>query len=225
MLCEEMKDDAAKMYPKLSPKLKKIYNALDVQHIRKLAEAPTLSLPENFLQNGYIISVGRLHETQKDFTTLVRAYADAVTRHGIKEHLVIVGEGGALEDLKALATELGVRDRIYFTGRQENPYNWMKHARLFLFSSKYEGLPTVLIEAHTLHLPVVATATPTGVRELLMDGLAGSLVPIGNVTAMADAVAEVLKDAALQAQYLREAEKLLPQFSIGYMIPRLEELF
>lgn len=224
MLCEEMKQDAAKMYPELSSKLVKIYNALDIAAIQQKAADP-VSLPEDFIRYGYIVSVGRLHEAQKDFTTLVKAYADAVKRHGIAERLIIVGEGGALEDLEKLAIGLNVRERIWFTGHQENPYKWMKQARLFLFSSKYEGLPTVLIEAHALNLPIVATNTPTGVKELVMNGNAGALVPIGDVEKMSDALATVLKDTAIQKLYQENGQKLLPQFSIEYMIPKLEELF
>lgn len=224
MLCEEMKQDAAKMYPALSSKLVTIYNALDLSDIHRKAEE-TISLPEDFIEHGYIISVGRLHESQKDFTTLVKAYADAVKRHRIRERLIIVGKGGALEDLEQLATELNVRERILFTGHQENPYKWMKRGRLFLFSSKYEGLPTVLIEAHALQLPIVATATPTGVKELLREGHCGALVPIGDMEKMSDALAFVLNNTTTQRAYQENRQKLLPQFSIEYMIPKLEELF
>src|SRR5690606_38132486 len=93
MLCDEMKEHAAALYPILSPKLTKLYNALDLTSIRQKAEEE-LFLPEECVSQGYLISVGRLHEAQKDFTTLVKAYGDAVKRHHIREHLVIVGKGG-----------------------------------------------------------------------------------------------------------------------------------
>lgn len=224
MLCKEMKDDATALYPVLSSKLVNLYNAMDIRHVRQKAEEES-PLPKDLMQHGYIISVGRLHEAQKDFTTLVKAYGDAVKRYDIQERLVIVGHGGALEDLEKLAKELDVQERILFTGHQDNPYKWMKRAKLFLFSSKYEGLPTVLIEAHALELPVVATATPTGVKELLMSGRAGALVPVGNIEAMSDAIASVLSNSTLQKEYRENAQRLLPQFSIEYMIPQLEKLF
>ena len=224
MLCEEMKEDASAKYPSLAPKLTKLYNALNLQKIRTLANE-RIDLPQDFIDNGYLISVGRLHEAQKDFTTLVKAYGRAVNDYGIKERLVIVGKGSAKEELRKIAKELGVQNRVLFTDHQDNPYKWMRQAKLFLFSSKYEGLPTVLIEAHALGLPIVATATPTGVKELVMDGKAGTLVPIGDVEAMANAIHTLLHNDDLQNSYLQNAQKLLKQFSIEYMIPQLEKLF
>jgi glycosyltransferase involved in cell wall biosynthesis len=224
MLCEEMKDDAAAMYPVLAQKLIKIYNAVDIDRIKQLAEEP-IELPPAFNQHGYIVSVGRLHEAQKDFTTLIYAYAKAVSNHKIEQRLVIVGKGGSKEELEALTERLGIMDRVLFTGLQANPYKWMARAKLFLFSSKYEGLPTVLIEAHALNMPIIATATPTGVKELLMNGEAGCLVPIGDVDAMSNAIVGLLSDASLQNCYRTNSAKLLSQFDIEFMIPQLETLF
>lgn len=224
MLCDEMKQDASSLYPILEKKLVRIYNALDAQSIQKQAQQ-NIQLPQELLQNGYIISVGRLHEAQKDFTTLLKAYAIAVKRFAIKERLVIVGQGGDSQKLKELSIELGIEHKVLFTGFDSNPYKWMLHAKLFLFSSKYEGLPTVLIEAHILGLPIVATATPTGVKEILMQGDAGTIVPIGDAEAMAEALAEVLQNKPLQVEYVRQAQHLVPLFDINYMIPQLEKLF
>ncbi len=224
MLCDEMKQDASALYPILEKKLVRIYNALDAQSIQKQAQQ-NIQLPQELLQNGYIISVGRLHEAQKDFTTLLKAYAIAVKRFAIKERLVIVGQGGDSQKLKELTIELGIEHKVLFTGFDSNPYKWMQHAKLFLFSSKYEGLPTVLIEAHILGLPIVATATPTGVKEILMQGDAGTIVPIGDEKTMAESLAEVLQNKPLQVEYVRQAQDLVPQFDINYMIPQLEKLF
>src|SRR5690606_25705166 len=150
---------------------------------------------------------------------------DAVKRYRIREGLIIVGKGGDMPMLKTLTTTLGIRERVYFTGLQTNPYKWVKQAKLFVFSSKYEGLPTVLIEAQCLHIPIVATQTPTGVAEILLYGKAGSLIPIGDATAMADAIFELLDNHLLQERYKENLGLLLPQFDINYMIPELEKLF
>jgi len=224
MLCDEMKEDAAKMYPVLMPKLVRIYNALDLETIRDLSNE-SVEIPDEFLKHGYFISVGRLHEAQKDFTTLLKAYKTARARYGVKEHLIIVGKGGDKIALETLAKDLEIAEKVLFTGLQKNPYKWMHNAKLFLFSSKYEGLPTVLIEAHALGLPIVATKTPTGVTELLMNGKTGTLVAVGDEDEMAIAIKELSADPALQQQYKIKAAELLKQFEIGYMVPKLEELF
>ena len=222
MLCDEMKEDTAKMYPALAPKLVKIYNAMDNTALQVKAREP---IDESLTQGRpYIVSVGRLHEYQKDFTTLVLAYIECVRTFHIEEDLIIVGYGSARKGLEQLAADAGMIGRIHFTGFQANPYNWMDKASMFLFSSKYEGLPTVIIEAMLLDKPVVATACPTGVRELLQGGKGGILTPVGDIGAMAKAIPKLLGNPALQAQFSQSRKDFLKQFDPAFMVSRVEEL-
>lgn len=220
MLCDEMKEAAATLYPSLAPKLVRIYNALDFARIRGLAMGSGDDLPTR----PYFVSVGRLQERQKDFTTVIGAYAEGVRRHGWKEDLVMVGDGQSRPQLEALVREQNLEKRVRFAGFQSNPYRWMKGARGLLFGSKYEGLPTVIMEAHVLGVPVVATACPTGVRELLMDGEAGMLVPMGDAVAMSSALQELMSSEALQQTQRIATAELLRQFELGRMIGAFEEM-
>jgi glycosyltransferase involved in cell wall biosynthesis len=70
----------------------------------------------------------------------------------------------------------------------DNPYAYMSRASLYVLSSRWEGLPTVLIEALYCGPPVVATDCPSGPKEILADGEHGTLVPVGDVTALAKAI-------------------------------------
>ncbi len=139
-----------------------------------------------------IISVGRLTEA-KDYPTLLKAFAHF--RKQRKSTLVILGEGELREDLEALAKSLGVWQDVHMPGFVDNPYSWMKKADLFAMSSKWEGLPTVLIEALALGVPIVSTDCPSGPREILEQGRWGRLVPIGDDAAMAKAWVDVLNSA------------------------------
>lgn len=222
MLCDEMKEETKKLYPVLESKLIRIYNALDKERIQKMAkEAIDRS---SLADNEYIVSVGRLHEAQKDFTTLLKAYIDCVQQHKIKEYLVIVGYGDAKESLEQLAAAAGLSHRVIFTGFQSNPYKWIAAAKLFLFSSKYEGLPTVIIEAHLLGKPVIATACPTGVRELLLDGKGGILTKVGDVKEMSDALNRLIRDEDLQRRFLFNVQDFLYNFDSSYMVREFERL-
>ncbi len=223
MLCDEMKDNAIRDYPFLAENVVRIYNAVDTSRIKALAEE-SLGEYSHLLQNGYFLSVGRLAESQKDFTTLIRAYATAVKKYSIKESLVIAGAGYSLPALETLAKELGIAEKVVFTGFQENPYKWMKNCKLFLFSSKFEGLPTVLIEALSLSCPVIATATPTGVAETLMHGKAGILIKMGDDNAFAEAIHKLNTDPALQQAFRENAKEILQKFEIQYMVQEFERL-
>lgn len=214
MLCDEMKAAAAEMYPALAPKLVRIYNALDFARIRSRADEPVESLP----RQPYFISLGRLQERQKDFTTVILAYAHGLRLYEWKEDLVLVGDGQSRPQLEQLVRDENLEGRVHFAGFQSNPYPWLKGARALLFGSKYEGLPTVLIEAHALGVPVVATACPTGVRELLMDGDAGMLVPVGDATAMCEAVQTMRADNALRARQRDAVRTLLIKFEVEEML-------
>ncbi|XQU73018.1 Glycosyltransferase [Cupriavidus sp. H18C2] len=210
MLNETMAADARRLIPEAADRFVKLYNAFDLERIRAMSR----QTPEGLPTQPYIVSVARLEESQKDFATLLRAYALLADR-GIDEDLVIVGEGPSRPALEALASELGVAARVKFVGFQANPFAWMRNARLMAFSSKMEGLGNVLIEALTVGQVVVSSDCPVGPREMLDDGRAGLLVPVGDVPAMAAAIERGLHDAALREALLAHAARHVEQMGFG----------
>jgi glycosyltransferase involved in cell wall biosynthesis len=132
-----------------------------------------------------VISAGRLAR-QKDYATLLRAFARL---HGrVAARLIILGEGPERGPLEALARQLGIADHVDLPGFVTNPYSWIARADLFALSSGWEGFGNVLAEALALGRPIVATDCPGGPREILQDGRFGTLVPIGDVAALAEAL-------------------------------------
>jgi glycosyltransferase involved in cell wall biosynthesis len=127
---------------------------------------------------------------QKDFPTLVRAFAQL--RHHMPCRLMILGEGEERASLEALAASTNFRDDIALPGFVENPYKYLSRASLFVLSSLWEGLPTVLIEALALSVPVVSTDCESGPREILEGGLHGKLIQIEDSTALARAMLQTL---------------------------------
>jgi glycosyltransferase involved in cell wall biosynthesis len=154
-------------------------------------------------QPPVILAVGRLTR-QKDFPTLLRAFAEV--RRGREVRLVILGEGEEREALTALIGELGVSDAVDLPGFRENAMAHMAAAAMFVLSSAWEGLPTVLIEALAAGARVVSTDCPSGPREILQDGRLGALVPVGNAGALAAAMRNALDHPAAPAP----PEALLP---------------
>lgn len=142
-------------------------------------------------QSPVILSVGRL-TAQKDQAMLLRAFAKV--RGTTPARLLILGEGEERARLEALARELKIDADIQMPGFVDNPFAYMNKAATFALSSKYEGLPTVLIEALASGARVVSTDCPSGPREILADGQYGRLVPVGDVDTMAQALTESLSE-------------------------------
>ena len=180
---EEMRIQLKEIFPNLVNKQVTIYNPIDFETIENKAyERENLTSDEEKLLNSpYICSVGRLDEGQKDFNTLVNAYANLKNKNKIDEKLVLVGDGPDREKLENLVRKLNLENDIIFLGKKNNPYIWMKNSKAFILSSKYEGLPTVLIEALILDVLSISSNCLTGPVEILENGKFGELFNIGNV--------------------------------------------
>lgn len=187
-----------------------IYNPLDVDGIRR----GMLPRPDHpWLAPGkppVIVAVGRLM-VQKDYPTLLRAFALLRPRRDAR--LVILGEGEERPALEKLIGELGIEADVALPGFEANPFAWMAASDLYVLSSAWEGLPGVLLEAMACGAKVVSTNCPTGPDEILEDGEWGTLVPVGDFQAMADAM-----DAALASPHRLDVRKRADAFRIEYAV-------
>jgi glycosyltransferase involved in cell wall biosynthesis len=171
-----------------------IYNPNDLDRIASLASYPT-SHPWVSAPGGppLVVAMGRL-VPQKDFTTLLRAFA--CLRATRRARLVVMGEGPQRGALERQTAALGVREDVDFTGFDPNPYAILARADLFVLSSAWEGLGNVLVEALACGTPVVSTRCPSGPAEILEDGVYGALVAVGDHVALAAAMASALDTPA-----------------------------
>ncbi|MBB3185660.1 glycosyltransferase involved in cell wall biosynthesis [Halomonas fontilapidosi] len=145
-----------------------IPNPCPIESIRRQMREPEPDLPEV----PYIVNVARLVPA-KNQALLLHAYA----RSGVALPLVLVGDGQERGRLESLARELGIAERVRFAGQRANPYPWMHHARLFVLSSRFEGMGIVLFEALACATPVLSVDCPGGIREILKGELEASIVP------------------------------------------------
>ncbi|MCP4680794.1 MAG: glycosyltransferase [Desulfobacterales bacterium] len=139
---------------------------------------------------------------QKDFPTLIRAFATAQKQRRMR--LVILGEGRQRSRLEKLSQELGIEQDFHLPGFMENPYPYMSRANLFALSSLWEGSPNALTEALAIGTPVVSTDCRSGPGEVLQNGRYGILVPPGDPEALAQAILSTL-EKPLDAATLRSA--------------------
>jgi len=157
-------------------KVKTIYNPVEVEHIKQKAKED-LEIYEFIKKYPYLITVGRLTK-QKGQWYLIRIFKHLKNKHkDIK--LLILGEGELKNYLVELSENLGLktyvwdRDKlnktydVYFLGFQENPYKFIKHSKLFVFTSLWEGLGNVLIETLAVGKTIVSSDCKTGPREIL----------------------------------------------------------
>ncbi|ANB01374.1 glycosyltransferase [Ectothiorhodospira sp. BSL-9] len=147
-----------------------------------------------------IVGVGEL-SARKDFATLVRAFARVRSKRPCR--LVVLGDGREREQLLQLAASLGVADDFRLPGFLENPYPYIKGASLLAHSARWEGMGIVLVEALSLGVPVVSTDCPSGPREVLDGGRLGTLVPVGDDDALANAVEGILEGGHPPSHELR----------------------
>ncbi|MDY7015656.1 MAG: glycosyltransferase [Cyanobacteriota bacterium] len=149
-------------------------------------------------QPPVFLAAGRL-TVAKDFPTLIQAFAQTRERlPGVR--LLILGEGPQRIQLELMAKKLGLETEIAFPGFVKNPYAYMSRAPVFVLSSRWEGLPTVLIEAIACGCQVVATDCPHGPREILAEGKYGHLVPVGDVETLAKAMQHAIEHPIAPSQ-------------------------
>lgn len=121
----------------------------------------------------------RLVTDSKDFPTLIKGFKLAKEK-GIQEKLYILGDGPDRKKVEKMIIDEGMEGEIILFGNVKNPYSWIKGAKALIHSSKYEGLPTVLIEGLILNKKVISSNCPTGPTEILEYGKIGDLYAVGD---------------------------------------------
>jgi glycosyltransferase involved in cell wall biosynthesis len=221
-ICDDMKLETEEIFPYLEGRVTRIYNPFNFERIKRLASYDShLSKKEKeLLKDNYIVSVSRLDNVQKDYPTLLKAFKK-LKKEGLKEKLYIVGDGPSRKEIEDQIIELNLEKSVKLLGQQKNPYIWMKKASLFVHSSKYEGLPTVLIEAMILGVVIVSSDCPTGPREILDDGKSGILVEVGDVEGFVKGITEGLNQ---KEKYNKNSKIRVEEFNKERVIKEYEEI-
>ena len=198
-------------------RIKVIYNPVISEQLLKAAEQPVRHRFFAEDQHPIVLGAGRLAE-QKDFSTLIKAFD--ILRKNIPSRLIILGDGEERSSLEELIRSCGLQELVDLPGFDTNPFAFMKNALVFVLSSKWEGLPGVLIQALACGCPVVSTDCLSGPAEILKDGEYGYLVPVGDVEAMASAM-----EAILRGDIRKSPQRWLEQFTIDAVLPQYKVVF
>jgi glycosyltransferase involved in cell wall biosynthesis len=187
--------DAAELIGLPRDRVEVIYNPVVSDKLLEMAREPVDHPWFAAGEPPVILSVGRL-TAQKDQEMLLRAFAKM--RASMRARLMILGEGEERVALESLARAMEIDADVLMPGFVQNPFAYMSSATVFALSSKYEGLPTVLIEALASGTRVVSTNCPSGPEEILANGKYGKLVPVGDADAMAAALIEACSASAVK---------------------------
>lgn len=182
-------DDLVRAVGVAPDRIRVVPNPIVTPELRAMAAAPVDHPWFEPGQPPVLLAVGRL-SPQKDFETLIRAVALARRHRPVR--LLILGEGGERACLEALVADLGLGGAVGLPGWVLNPYPYMVRADAFVLSSRWEGLPSVLIEALFCGVPVIATDCPSGPTEILDGGRHGLLVPVGDADALSRGIGSAL---------------------------------
>ena len=168
-----------------------------------------------------IISVGKL-DKQKNQKLLINAFAD-IAEDFPNWKLVIYGEGSERYALESLVERLKIKDKISLPGRCEKVIEEMNKAKVFAFSSDFEGMSNAILEAVCVGLPVVTTNV-SGATELVKEGEGGFVVPIHDGKALANRLKILLKDESLMQKMAQHNKATAKHFKLGMIVDQWESL-
>ena len=176
------------MKKKFSVESVQIYNPLNKEEILRLSKKKVKNyFPKNVLK---IVNVGRLAD-QKDQLTLLKALNKI--KNFCKIKLIIIGRGVKLKEIQEYIklNKLSKLVSIFYT---QNPIPYIKQADVFILSSKFEGLPNVLLESIVLKKMIISSSCPTGPKEILLNGKAGLLFNVGDYIQLSNKILFYIKN-------------------------------
>lgn len=210
----DMHDDLTRTFGFPADRSVIIHNPVDMEKIRSSAGA-AVDHPAFRTGGPVFVAAGRL-EREKGFDLLIEAM---VLLPLARPQLVILGEGRLGGELRALVQRLGLEGQVHFAGFQRNPFAWFTKADAFVLSSRYEGLPNVVLEALACGTPVIATPAPGGIDELL--GNQPDCVVAASISA--PALAEAMQRWLDGSRAKVGAEAVAP-YAVQRIVSRYEEV-
>ena len=200
-------DFQREMKEKFSIKTIHIYNPLNKKEIIKLSQKKIKNpFSKNVLK---IISVGRLVD-QKDQITLLKAINKLKEFYRVQ--FILIGRGNKYSKIINYIKTNNLSNRVkdFYTS---NPFPYIRQSDLFILSSKYEGLPNVLLESIVLKKMIISSDCPTGPREILLKGKAGLLFKIGNYKELSKKIIFYVKNKKKCQKMINNSIKALDRFN------------
>ena len=199
-----------------------IYNPLDIKSIKELSKTGLnnkfFKTKKNVLK---MINLGRFTD-QKDQITILRAAN--LLKQKIDFRLLILGRGVEKNNLKNFIKENKLKKFVKIGNFLENPFKMIDQSDLFVLSSKFEGLPNVLLEAASLKKFIISTNCPTGPKEILLNGRGGLFFKIGDYKDLANKIIFYLKNKKKMKRRVLITHKNLNKYDYNLNMKKFNDL-
>lgn len=196
-----------------------IYNPLNIKDIKNKSKFRSKKFYKS--KNLRILNIGRFTD-QKDQLTLLRALKNLANK--VKFEAIIVGRGAFKQKLKNFIHQNQLEDKIKLIDFLNNPYPIIRQCNLFILSSKFEGLPNVLLESISLNKFVISSDCPTGPKEILLNGKGGLLFKTKKSEDLEKKISFFIKNKKKCQNMLRVAKKNLSRFDYNKNLQKYYKL-
>lgn len=199
--------------------LVQIYNPIDIRAVQE--RASIASHPED---EKFFVFVARIDNYQKDHLTVIKAFKIFVSKY-TDAKIYFIGDGPGSDHFKKITIENGLEKNIIFLGTLDNPLGYMKYACANILSSFFEGLPTVLIEGACLGVLNISSYIFTGgTDDILLNGEAGILFPVGDVKKLAQIFESVWTGRVDASGIINNATRSLVRFDKDIIASQVKQL-
>ena len=195
----------------------------DLQNIVVIPNARTFESSQCAdLKQKRVLSVGRL-DYQKGFDRLIDIW-QRVEPQANGWQLDIVGSGPLNDDLQKKIDCHGLQSSVHILSPTEDIVSIYLRSSIFVMTSRYEGLPMVLIEAQTVGLPIVAFACPCGPRDIITDNINGFLIEDGDEWRFSEQLMKLMHNNVLRQQMGEAAKKASDAYEVEHIMEMWQNL-
>ncbi len=203
-----VKRDLEKAFFLTSQKIEVVYNPIDPDFVKKMAQEPIEEELQEVFKNPVIVNVARM-ELQKGLHHLIEIF-ERVNKKLPQTRLVLIGDGSQREKLENLIRKKGLKEKVYLLGWRQNPFKYVARSKIFTLTSLWEGFGLVLVEAMALGVPPLAFKTEGGHTEVL-EGCC-PLIEYPNEELYAEEIVKLLTDEDYYLSVKRKADERVKNF-------------
>jgi L-malate glycosyltransferase len=207
---------------KTDQKIETVYNFID-DRVHKKVESPFLKDKLNILEDEKVIIHVSNFRAVKRVPDVIKAFAKIVQH--VPAKLLLVGDGPEMSTVCNLVTELGLRERVLFLGKQDNLAELYSLSDLMLLLSEKESFGLVALEAMACGVPCIGTNIG-GIPEVIEDGVTGFICEVGDINRISDKAVTLLQDSNLYDRFSSESITVVREkFNAELIVEQYEKIY